>query len=73
MRKIYIVMRFYDNGGLTYYEIINCLEEELDEKLAEFEKECVTSNLGERIGFLQLEEFNYITNDYVRRLCEKKI
>lgn len=62
MKKTFILMRFYDGGGLAHYEIVSCDEDagELDAYLIDFEERCVAQNLGVRIGILEKEEFDRI-------------
>lgn len=48
----YVMLRFYDGGGLATYGICNCKPEDLDENLVAFEKDCISQNLGTRIGVL---------------------
>lgn len=60
----YILMRFYDGGGLADYKIVKCdNEDDLYNHCVEFEKECVSQNLGERIGILDLDEFDAIRKE----------
>jgi hypothetical protein len=65
MKITYVLMRFYGNGGLSTYKIVSCNEDELYDHCVEFEQECVRQNLGERIGILDLDEFNAIRKELV--------
>ena len=59
----YILMRFYEGGGLADYKIVKCdNEDDLYDKCVEFEEDCVRRNVGTRIGILDLEEFKKIEN-----------
>jgi len=59
----FILMRFYEGGGLASYKIINCNEDELFNECVKFEQECVRQNLGEHIGILDLDEFDAIRKE----------
>jgi len=57
----YILMRFYEGGGLADYKIVKCdSEDDLYEECVQFEQECIKRNVGARIGILDLNEFNLI-------------
>lgn len=58
--KTFILMRFYDGGGLAHYDIVSCTDERLGKHLVEFERDCVDQNLGTQIGILEQEEFERI-------------
>jgi len=60
MKITYVLMRFYSGGGLARYKIVNCEEDNLINHLIEFEQECGRENLGERIGILEIDEFDAI-------------
>jgi len=68
--KNYILMRFYDGGGLADWLIVKCKEEDLDEHLVKFEEDCVSQNLGTMIGVLEENEFKQIANLYDRVIGE---
>lgn len=63
MAKIFIMMRFYDGGGLASFRVVACSEDELEDLLIKFEEDCDSQNLGNRIGVLELEEFNKISKE----------
>ena len=63
MKRIFVLMRFYDGGGLADYEVVKCKEEDLFDYCAEFEKECIRRNLGTRIGILERIEVGNIIKD----------
>ncbi len=50
------MLRFYDGGGLADYKVVKCEEENLVIHLAEFEEDCVSQNLGTRLGILDEKE-----------------
>ena len=60
--KKYVLMRFYA-GRLATYKIIACNADSLESELIEFEKECIDSNLGDRIGILAFDEFEEIQHE----------
>ena len=62
----YVMMRFYEGGGLARYKVIKCEEEVLDDYLAKFEQDCIDNNEGVYIGFLEEKEFNSILKDMKR-------
>ena len=59
----YIMLRFYEGGGLARFETVNCKEDDLDEKLAEFEEDCANNNEGVFVAVLEEKEFNAITRE----------
>jgi hypothetical protein len=59
-KKTFIMMRFYDGGGLADYDFITCAEEDLLEHLIKFEENCARQNLGTHIGVLEKEEIENI-------------
>lgn len=61
--QMFILMRFYDNGGLANYEIVTCNEDDLYDYCVHFEEKCVSQNLGTHIGILELNEFNSILKE----------
>lgn len=63
MKITYILMRFYAGGGLATYKIVSCEEDNLIDHLIEFEQECIRQNLGERIGIVDLDEFDTIRKE----------
>ena len=63
MKITYILMRFYDGGGLATSKIINCEEDDLFDHLIEFELDCIQQNLGTHIGILDLDEFDAIRKE----------
>jgi len=66
MKKNYVLMRFYEGGGLADYLIVKCKEEELEQHLIDFEEYCISQNLGTRIGVLEEDEFKKIQYLYER-------
>ena len=63
MKITYVLMRFYAGGGLATYKIVSCEEDNLIDYCIQFEKECISQNLGERIGILDLDEFDTIQKE----------
>ena len=63
MKITYVMMRFYDGGGLATYKIVSCEEDNLIDYLIEFEKECISQNLGARIGILDIDELDAIRKE----------
>jgi len=60
----YILMRFYEGGGLADYKIVRCdNEDDLYKECVQFEQECVRRNVGTRIGILDLKEFDAIRKE----------
>ena len=54
MKKKYLLMAFAGGGEIVQEETIQCTEDELDEKLAEFEADTVGHNNGEFVGFREM-------------------
>ena len=63
MKETFVLMRFYEGGGLAQYEIVSCGEDDLYECLVKFEQDCVSQNLGVRIGILEKKEFDSIAKE----------
>lgn len=61
--KTFVLLRLYDGGGLATHEIVNCREEDLYDHLVKFEKDCVSQNLGTRIGILEEKEIKSIVKN----------
>lgn len=59
----YIMMRFYQGGGLATFEAIDCSEEELPDELDEFERVCSLRNEGVFIGVISEKELGYMNNE----------
>jgi hypothetical protein len=57
MEKTFILLRFYQGGGLARSKVVKSTEEDLQDHLIEFEEECDSQNEGERIGIISKEEF----------------
>jgi hypothetical protein len=70
--KTFIMMRFYDGGGLADYDFVTCEEEDLYDHLVKFEKDCVRNNLGTRIGVLETQELREIIS-YLEPILKEKI
>jgi len=65
--KNFVLMRFYDGGGLADWKIVKCKEEALEDYLIEFEEDCVSQNLGTTIGILEQFEFEKIAKFYRKK------
>jgi hypothetical protein len=66
MRLTYVMMRFYEAGGLATYKVVCCEEDDLIDHLIKFEESCVSQNLGTRIGILDITEFEAIRKDIIK-------
>ena len=62
-KKTFILMRFYNGGGLADYDFVTCEEDKLYDYCVKFEQECVRRNLGTRCGILEKEELEKITKN----------
>jgi hypothetical protein len=59
----FVMLRLYDGGGLARHEVVRCHEDDLNNRLAWFEEECVEDNEGEYTAVLDEKEFKHISKD----------